>query len=141
MTNWSKYIFYFSNLNNLSNIIKNKNKNIASKINKNLTTENLFLYKNIVSSCNTRKSNSGNNLKNKDEHQMNNGFIMDNNAKKICPSIQSSEESRKNPGEICLGMELNNLQEKKINDISQKLDSMKSPYNIYNSGAGSTSNL
>jgi hypothetical protein len=79
---------------------------------------------------------------------MNNGFIMDNinnfNERiktKMFPSIQSSEESRKTPADICLGMELNNLQDKKINDISQKLDSMKSPYNIYNSGAGSTSNL
>jgi len=129
------FFLIFSNLNNLSNIIKNKNKNIASKINKNLTTDNLFLYKNIVSNSNTRKSNQKN-LKNKDEHQMNNGFIMDNNnERKICPSIQSSEASRKTPADIC------NLQDKKINDISQKLDSMKSPYNIYISGAGSTSNL
>ncbi len=77
---------------------------------------------------------------------LNNGFILDDNNNNTAsqgslPSIQNSEESRGKNGDQCrIGININK-EDKKIYEISQKIENIKNTYNIYKNGNGSTSNL
>lgn len=120
-----------------------------------MSSENLFLYKNIVESTNhkSRLKNEQNIIR----YGLNNGFILDDQNNPYSGSqnsirsinIQNSEESRKNintAGITLTNMLPNTLDnnhqtrgDKKIYQINKKLENIKHNYNTYSTGNGSGS--